>query len=55
MLTLVRVGVVGVGVGSDGGMGVRGGESGMGAAAGAVLVTTLGPLWRCANEAVGVV
>ena len=55
VLTLVRVGVVGMDVGNDGGLDVSGGESGVGAAAGAVLVTKLGPLWKCASGAVGVV
>ena len=55
VLTLVRVGVVGVDVGTYGSLGVRGGEGGLGAAAGAVLVGTVRPLWRWAGGAVGVV
>ena len=51
----VRVGVMSTDVGRDGSLGVSGGESGLGAAAGAVLVKTVGQLWRCAGGAVGVV
>ena len=55
VLILVRVGVEGIDVGREGSLGVSGGEGGLGAAAGAVLVGTVGLLWRWAGGAAGVV